>query len=238
MIRNLSIFLLWNLCILNVRAQEGKFAGEFDYPEINFGLVIPTGPFAQDTYTPTSQQSGYAQNGFAVGLSYHIGFGESIFGYYLNLCYRQMANDRFNDIEQLNPPLRSQNENGVVTRQGQYIFLSFLNGPIIQLNSGLIDPYIIGYFGPSFISGTKTKIKGQSGAEYTYTITGTVGLGRGGEVGVVLADNFKIGVSYLTYGTLQLNIQDGNNFFNSRTLNSRQPISLWQINLTYTWKKN
>lgn len=218
--------------------QGGNFIGKFDYPEAGVGLTVPIGQFASDTYTPSTQNVGYAENGFAAGLTYHIGFGESIFGWYLNLSYRQMPNKRFNDIEELDPPLRPQDESGIITRQGQYVFVSFLNGPIIQLNTGKIDPYIQGFFGPSYIGGSKTLVKGSSGTDYTYSLNGGVGLGRGGEVGILFANNFRLGLSYVTYGTLQLSIQDGSDFFSARSVNVRQPIAFWQLGLSYTWKKN
>jgi len=232
------IFLLV-LCVAgNLYSQDGKFIGQFDYPEAHVSLAIPTGQFGSDTYTPTNQQAGYAENGFVAGLSYHIGFGESIFGWQLNLSYRQMPNKRFNNIEQLNPPLNSQDETGVLTRQGQYVFVSFLNGPMIQLNTGKIDPYIQGFFGPSYISGSKTKITGASDVDYTYALNGSVGLGRGGEIGLVFGNNLRIGLAYITYGTVQMNIQEGSNFFNSSNYNLRQPIAFWQFGVAYTWKKN
>jgi len=232
-----TLFFLVSL-ISGISGQNGNFIGQFDYPEVHLSLAVPTGQFANDTYTPTSQQAGYAENGFAAGLSYHIGFGESILGWQLNLSYRQMANKRFNDIDQLNPPLRPQDETGVLTKQGHYTFVSFLNGPMIQLNTRIIDPYIQGFFGPSYISGSETRVTGTSGNEYVYSINGTVGLGRGGEIGLVFADNFRIGLSYITYGTLQLNIQEGSDFFNSRSSSLRQPVAFWQFGISYIWKKS
>jgi len=237
-VRILVLLLLLVLSCLNLLGQNGNFIGQFDYPEVNLSLTIPTGQFGNDTYTPTNQQAGYAENGFAAGVSYHIGFGESIFGWQLNLSYRQMPNKRFNDIEQLNPPLRSQNEPGVLTRQGQYIFVSFLNGPMIQLNTAKIDPYVQGFFGPSYIAGSSTRVTAASENDYSYSINGTVGLGRGAEVGFVFANNFRIGLSYVTYGTVQLSIQDGSQFSSARSVNVRQPISFWQLGLSYLWKKS
>jgi len=88
------------VCIIsgNIFGQDGNFIGKFNYPEVYLGLAIPTGQFASHTYTPTSQQAGYAENRFTVGLTYHIGFGQSIFGWDLNLSYRQMPNKRFNNL--------------------------------------------------------------------------------------------------------------------------------------------
>jgi len=220
-------------------AQSGNFIGKFDYPEVMVGLTVPVGQFGNDNYTVTNQLVGYAENGFVAGLAYHIGFGKSIFGWYLNLSYRQMPNKRFNDIENLDPPLREIDESGVLSRQGQYIFISFLNGPVIQLNTGKVDPYIQGFFGPSYVSGSRTVVKGTaSGSDYTYLISGTVGLGRGGEVGLVFANNFRIGLSYVTYGTLQLALQEGSDIFSSSSVNVRQPVDFWQLGLSYTWKKD
>ncbi len=200
--------------VFSCQGQTPEFVGKYDYPEVGVNLTIPSGAFGRLS-SSVNQQAGMASNGFEVFVGYQIKFKKVPIGWYLSLSYGQMRNGR------LDQPT------GVTTKNGQYIFVNFLNGLTFQSNNGKFDLYARALISPAFIGSSKSITRMSNGREVSKSVSPLVGLGRGGEMGFLVMNKIRLGVSWLTYGYVSA-VGD---------VSARRPISFWRVGLSYTWKK-
>lgn len=209
-----SILLFFT--ILFGYSQTPDFIGKDDYPEMGANLTIPSGLFGRSGGAPFSQQAGMASNGFEIFVGYQIQFKNVPMGWYLSLSYAQMENGRLNSGR------------GRITKNGHYIFVNFLNGLTFQTNSGTFDLYGRALISPAFIGSSKSKSIIGNGREIEESMAPVVGFGRGGEMGFLIFNKIRMGVSWITYGYVSA-VDDES---------ARRPIAYWRVGLAYTWKKD
>lgn len=207
----LVFFTIFSCC-----GQSDDYIGKGDYPEVGLNLTVPSGAFGRYGTSPFSQQAGMASNGLEVFVGYQIRFKKVPIGWYLSLSYAQMENGRLN------------HGGGRITKNAHYIFVNFLNGLTFQTNTGNFDLYARALISPAFIGSSSSKSTDINGREVKNSMAPVVGFGRGGEMGFLIFNRFRMGISWITYGYVSV-VGDGS---------ARRPMAYWRAGLAYTWKKN